>query len=94
MNKIILIGGGGHCRSVIDVIEQENRFKIAGIVDKPEKIDSKILGYKVIGKDSDLEKLAKEYKNALIAIGHIKSAIIRIKLYDLALKAGICFTKS
>jgi len=24
MKEIILIGGGGHCRSVIDVIEQED----------------------------------------------------------------------
>ena len=41
--KIILIGGGGHCKSVIDVIEEENKYIIAGIVDKKElfKIDSK-----------------------------------------------------
>jgi len=32
MKKIVLIGGGGHCKSVIDVIEQEGRFEIAGIV--------------------------------------------------------------
>ena len=34
MDKIILIGGGGHCKSVIDVIEQEGKFQIAGIIDK------------------------------------------------------------
>ena len=37
MKEIILIGGGGHCKSVIDVIEQENRFTIAGIIDKKLK---------------------------------------------------------
>ena len=47
MNKIILIGGGGHCKSVIDVIEQEARFEIAGIIDKPELLGTKILGYPV-----------------------------------------------
>ncbi len=31
--KILLIGGG-HAKSVIDVIEQENRYEIIGIVDK------------------------------------------------------------
>ena len=36
MKEIILIGGGGHCKSVIDVIEQEGQFKIVGIVDRPE----------------------------------------------------------
>ena len=33
MSDIILIGGGGHCKAVIDVIEQEGKFRIAGIVD-------------------------------------------------------------
>jgi len=88
MNKIILIGGGGHCKSAIDVIEQEARFEIAGIVDKSESIGSKVLGYSVISDDSDLNNLAKKYKFALITVGHIKSPSLRIKLYDLAIKAN------
>ena len=60
MKKIILIGGGGHCKSVIDVIEQQNKFKIVGIVDKPKFKVSKVLGYPVIGTDSDLKSLAKK----------------------------------
>ena len=50
MAQIVLIGGGGHCKSVIDVIEQEGSFEIAGIVDKPELFGSSILGYPVIWK--------------------------------------------
>ena len=88
MNNIILIGGGGHCRSVIDVIEQEGQFKIVGIVDKPELLGSNILGYSVIGNDSDLDGLAKKYQYALITVGQIKSPSLRIKLFDLATKAG------
>ena len=88
MNDIILIGGGGHCKSVIDVIEQEGEFKIAGIVDKPELLSSKILGYSVIGNDDDLSSLAKKYKYALITVGQIKSPSLRIKLFNLAIEAG------
>ena len=88
MNKIILIGGGGHCKSAIDVIEQEAQFEIAGIVDKPELLGSKILGYQVIGNDFDLKNLAKKYHYALITVGQIKSASLRIKLFDLAKKSG------
>ena len=40
--KIILIGGG-HCKSCIDVIEQAGTFQIAGIVDVPGKLHQKIL---------------------------------------------------
>lgn len=88
MKKIILIGGGGHCKSAIDVIEQEARFKIIGIVDKPELLGSKVLGYSVIGSDHDLQYLSKKYKYALITVGQIKSALIRIKLFNLAIKCG------
>jgi sugar O-acyltransferase (sialic acid O-acetyltransferase NeuD family) len=91
MNNIILIGGGGHCKSVIDVIEQEGRFKIVGIVDKPEFFGSDILGYPVIGNDSNLIDLAKDYKYALITIGQIKSPSLRIKLFNLAIGAGFIF---
>ena len=88
MNDIILIGGGGHCKSVIDVIEQEGRFEIVGIVDKPELLGSNVLGYSVIGNDSDLDSLAKKYQYALITVGQIKSPLLRIKLFDLAVEAG------
>jgi sugar O-acyltransferase (sialic acid O-acetyltransferase NeuD family) len=88
MKKIILIGGGGHCKSAIDVIEQEAKFEIAGIVDKPKLLGSKVLGYTVIGSDLDLHRLAKKYKYALITVGQIKTALIRIKLFNLATKFG------
>ena len=79
--KIILIGGGGHCRSVIDVIELENKYKIAGIVVNDMPKGSRVLDYEVIGCDDDLEVLFKEYKNAIITVGQIKSNSIRVKLF-------------
>ena len=88
MKDIILIGGGGHCKSVIDVIEQEGQFKIAGIVDKPEFLGSDILGYSVIGNDSDLGILVNKYKYALVTVGQIKSPLLRMKLFELAKKSG------
>jgi len=88
MDKIVLIGGGGHCRSVIDVIEQENRFQIAGIVDRQEVLGSKVLSYEVIGVDDDLHELAGLYKYALITVGQIRSPNARIMLFELAKEAG------
>jgi sugar O-acyltransferase (sialic acid O-acetyltransferase NeuD family) len=88
MNDIILIGGGGHCKSVIDVIEQEGKFNIVGIIDRPEFLNSKCLGYPIIGTDSDLDDLAKKYKYALITLGQLRSPLPRIKLFDLAIKAN------
>ena len=56
-NKIILIGGGGHCKSCIEVIESKGDFVIAGIIDVKEKIGTSLLGYPVIGCDDDLVEL-------------------------------------
>ena len=88
MEEIILIGGGGHCKSVIDVIELEGRFKIAGIVDKPEFLGSKILGYEVIGCDDNLPKLSKKYTYALITIGQIESPNLRVELFSIVKELG------
>jgi sugar O-acyltransferase (sialic acid O-acetyltransferase NeuD family) len=89
MKEIILIGGGGHCKSVIDVIEQEGKFQIIGIVDKPELLGVKVLGYPVIGNDSDLVDLSKKYRYALVTVGQIKSSSLRVRLFKLAIKVGL-----
>ncbi|MDO8454783.1 MAG: NeuD/PglB/VioB family sugar acetyltransferase [Sulfurimonas sp.] len=83
MEEILLIGGGGHCKSVIDVIEQEKRYKIAGIIDKKELIGNEVLGYKIIGCDENLKDLRQKYSHAIVTVGHIKSNEIRVKLFKL-----------
>ena len=91
MKEIILIGGGGHCKAVIDVIEQEGKFQIVGIVDKSELIEADVFGYSVIGTDSDLNSLVKIHKHALVTVGQIKLPDTRIKLFNLAMKVGFIF---
>jgi len=90
MNKkqIILIGGGGHCKSCIDVVESTGEYEIGGVIDVKEKLGEKILDYKVIGNDDDLKELKKHYRYALISVGQIKSAKLRIKLFNLAKNLG------
>lgn len=81
-NSLILIGGGGHCKSCIDVIEQEGRFTIEGIIDLPEKKGEKILGYPIIGNDDDLESLIRSDNYFLITLGQIKTAQRRKELFE------------
>jgi sugar O-acyltransferase (sialic acid O-acetyltransferase NeuD family) len=83
MKEIILIGGGGHCKSCIDVIEQEGEYTISGIIDTKEVIGSKVMGYPVIGCDENLPSLSKKYQYALITLGQIQTAEKRIKLFNL-----------
>jgi sugar O-acyltransferase (sialic acid O-acetyltransferase NeuD family) len=80
--KIILIGGGGHCKSVIDTIESEGRFDIAGIVDVPGKLHEKILGYEIFASDNDLPLLAAEYKYFFITVGLIRDFRPRQNMFE------------
>lgn len=80
--QLLLIGGGGHCKSVIDVIEMEGSFTIGGIVDRKELLGQKVLGYEVIGCDDDLEILFVRYKYAIVTVGQIHSPDVRIKLFN------------
>lgn len=89
--EIILIGGGGHCLSVIDVIELEGKYQIAGIVDLPENINKKILNYPIIADDSANIHLTKQFQYFLITIGFIKSPHKRIHLFNQLDSLGATF---
>jgi len=80
--KIVLIGGGGHCHSVIDVIEQTNKYEIIGIIDTKENIGKKVLNYDVIACDDDLETIFLSCKNAIITVGQIQSNEVRVNIYN------------
>lgn len=88
--QLILIGTGGHAGSCIDVIEEQDHFKIAGLIGLPEQKGAQHLdyGYDVIGADSDLAYLANTFRYALIAIGHMKTAEHRIRLYHQLVQLG------
>lgn len=89
--NLILIGAGGHSISCIDVIEQEGRFKIAGLVGRTQEVGTKLFDYSVLSTDSGLPKLAKQYPFALITVGQIVTAEHRIRLFREALDAGFKF---
>ncbi len=86
--EIILVGGGGHCRSCIDVVEQQDRYAIAGIVDLPESAGEKVLGYPVLAGDADLPRLAEAYPHFLITLGQIKNPVRRTELFTLLKRLG------
>ena len=81
MSSILLVGGGGHCLACIDVIEAEGKHKVAGIVERNGESGSPVLGYEILGNDDNLTELIKKYPIALITVGQIKSADLRMKLF-------------
>lgn len=85
---ILLVGAGGHARVCIDVIEEEGRFAVAGLIGLPEEVGTKMLGYPVLGTDADLPHLLRSFTHGLIAVGQIKSPDLRIGLYELLEHSG------
>ena len=85
--KLILIGGGGHCKAVIDVLLSSGR-SIFGIIDNALKKGSSILGIPVIGSDDNLSDLVNDDVEFLITVGQIKTPDIRHKLARKIAQAG------
>lgn len=88
MKPLLLLGGGGHCVSCIDVIEAEGKWRIRGIVDRDAERGSEVLGYPVLGTDENLAGLLEEAPSAIVAVGQIKSAAPRERLFEALIRAG------
>ena len=92
MKKIILLGGGGHCKSVIDSIRSKSEYTIIGILDLQENINKFVNGVQIIGTDEDLEKYSVEENfHFFITAGSIGNTTIRRSLAKLCEKYNLEF---
>ena len=57
-------------------------YKIAGLVERDGYDFNENIGYPIIGTDKDLPDLRRNYKLAIVAVGQIKSAATRIRLFN------------
>lgn len=80
--QVVLIGGGGHCISVIEAIESSGKYEIAGIVDPQLSNSDKVLSYPVLGDDSILPALKEKEYDFHITVGQINSPKIRERIYN------------
>lgn len=84
--ELILVGGGGHCKSVIEVAESAG-YSILGILDMPEEVGKTVLGYKIVGTDDDIPQFVGKAE-FVITVGFIKNPAIRIRIFDKIKSAG------
>ena len=81
IRKILLVGGGGHCHSVLDSILSLQLYAEVGIIDN---VDCSFLGIPVVGRDEDIPRLKSEgWTDAFITVGSVGSTKLRHKLYDI-----------
>lgn len=81
--EVLLLGAGGHAKSCIDVIEQLGQFEIVGLVGLPEEVGKSVLGYQVLGADTELSDLLDRYRFGVVSVGQIETPEPRIRLFSL-----------
>ena len=80
MEQILILGSGGHAASLVDILERENKYEIAGYVVNDKKADC--CDYPILGMDEDLTQLYQNgIKNAAIGIGYLGKSDLRERLY-------------
>ncbi len=78
--RLLLIGGGGHCASILDSVLRSGQFEKVGIVDSNDQIER--LGISVVGSDDDLQKLFDAgWTDAFVSVGSVGNVSIRRELY-------------
>lgn len=87
-NKIIIIGGGGHSKVVIDHVKRLGVYEILGYTDLIDK--GLLLGVKYLGTDEVLSKIINTHKNckAVIGIGNVILSDKRFKIYSMLKQLG------
>lgn len=91
-DKLVLIGGGGHCKSVLDSLCMMDMYSDIVITDYNKPVGSKVLGYEVVGTDDELPFLFQiGFRQAFITVGSIKDTSMRRKAYEKAKKLGFMF---
>jgi len=71
MKNVVLIGGGNQAHYTIDIIEQEGKYNIVGIIDSIHPINSERFGYTIIGRQEDIRELISKHRidTGIISIG-------------------------
>lgn len=88
---LLLIGGGGHCKSVLDTLITSDEFSQIGIIDKmydSSKFTS-IMNVPLIGNDDQIEEFFyKGFRYAFITVGSVGNPVVREKLFNKVKKIG------
>lgn len=82
--KMVIVGAGGHAKVIADIIRQNGKYEIVGLVDGLDK--EGFGGLEIIGDDSCLDNLLQQgIRKAFIAVGDNH---IRRRLFETAQNIG------
>jgi sugar O-acyltransferase (sialic acid O-acetyltransferase NeuD family) len=92
--SILIYGGGGHAKSVMDMVKSIGVYDIVGIIDDNIPAKTSIMGISVLGTRKILAELVKYgVQMAANGVGGILDIGIRIKLFELLENEGFSLPK-
>jgi len=86
--KILVVGGGGHAKVLIDCILSTREFEIIGIIDPNLPKESGFCDFRVLGGDESLEDFREKDVYCSIGVGMIKATFNRKELFQKITKQG------
>lgn len=92
MEKVVVVGSGGHAKVVIDILEYTG-YKVVGLIDDDvSKHGSTIVGIPILGNNEKLNELLDEGINkAFVAIGNNE---VRVKIGETLKEKGFELVKA
>ena len=89
MEKIVILGMGGHARSLADVLERQQAYEIAGYVVNDASSVNEGCPYPILGNDSDLERIYQSgITNAAVGVGYLGKSDVRERLWAVLERIG------
>ena len=85
--NIFIFGCGGHAKVVLDALQLQGLYKVAGAFSATQTEDE-FLGIKILGGQQDIKKHIHKTTKGIIAFGHLEA---RSKLCRELLSIGFCF---
>ncbi len=82
-HAILIYGGGGHGKALIELIQAEGTYQVAGIVDDSLPVGARVLGLPVLGGQEILSSLYQHgLRLAANAVGGIGNVSVRIRVFE------------
>ena len=89
-NALVIYGGGGHGKAIIELVRALGIYRLVGVVDDGLPVGSTILGLPVLGGANILAALAEQGVRQIVnAVGGIGNVAVRQKVFDEIARAGL-----